>query len=323
MSAGSGRPFITSAPRSLPRYLSKSSFDLTVTTIGVPVRGAAVAGDMSSPGGLVVVGLVVVGFVVVEAERVCAWRAEVLGCVVAGWVVRRRQNRRVHLPETGGYAVAHRVELARRRAQPLALVDQELLELVDIADEELTRATSDWTCSRPRGAPPPRPCGRRPGPPRAAWPTSRGWSRGSPLTRRATRARVARLRPVASAIVASAVRCASTSVREIVSASPTEHARCRPTRGALALSSALPRADCSAVTSCRRATAARACASSPLPAVATPRVPLRPARGMPPLRRGRSPCGRCGRGRRDLARCQIHRRPQPSCRSRRSRKRAS
>ena len=45
MSAGSGRPFITIAPRSLPRYLSKSSFDFTSTTTGVPVSGEASAGD--------------------------------------------------------------------------------------------------------------------------------------------------------------------------------------------------------------------------------------------------------------------------------------
>ena len=36
---------MTIAPRSLPRYLSKSSFDFTSTTIGVPVSGDAIAGD--------------------------------------------------------------------------------------------------------------------------------------------------------------------------------------------------------------------------------------------------------------------------------------
>ena len=42
MSLGSGRPFITIAPRSFPRYFAKSSFDFTSTTIGVPVSGATV-----------------------------------------------------------------------------------------------------------------------------------------------------------------------------------------------------------------------------------------------------------------------------------------
>jgi hypothetical protein len=38
---------MTMAPRSFPRYLSKSSFDFTSTTIGVPASVDAIGGDQA------------------------------------------------------------------------------------------------------------------------------------------------------------------------------------------------------------------------------------------------------------------------------------
>ena len=68
-------------------------------------------------------------------------RPEVLGCVVAGGVVGCGQQRRPHLTEPGRNPFAERLDLTRRGPQPLTLLDQELFELIDVADQEL--AASD------------------------------------------------------------------------------------------------------------------------------------------------------------------------------------
>jgi hypothetical protein len=57
---------------------------------------------------------------------------------VARRVVRRGECRQPNLTEPGRYPLADRLQLSRRCPQALALVDEELFELVDIADQELT-----------------------------------------------------------------------------------------------------------------------------------------------------------------------------------------